>query len=414
MAVGFPAKTTYANGDVFSASDINDTNGTLNLLTSSTLSSQAGKNGVINGGFDIWQRGTSIAVTGTNAYTADRYTVTATASAAMTVSRQATSDTTNLPTIQYCARVQRNSGQTGTGGQYFYQNFESVNSTRFAGQAVTFSFYARRGANYSGASNGLIARVLSGTGTDQNVLVGALTGQATVIAQTATLTTTWQRFTYTATVAASATQIVLGFEYLGVGTAGAADFFEVTGLQLELGSTATTFARTGSGIQGELAACQRYYIRYNGVNQTPVGIGSANSTTQARIQMHLPVNMRTTPSAVETGGSFWLYDGVNIPAVTAISFYSAFDKSTMITCTSSSLTQYRPYFLIAANDTTAYVGLTAELQEMTMDNVIFVEVEMAGGGVTEHAIIDRGNGEFTSMLKSTYDEMIAKREASTL
>ena len=33
-----------------------------------------------------------------------------------------------------------------------------------------------------------------------------------------------------------------------------------------------------------------------------------------------------------------------------------------------------------------------------MDNVIFIEVE----GV-EHAIIDRGNGEFTSMLKSTYE-----------
>jgi hypothetical protein len=33
---------------------------------------------------------------------------------------------------------------------------------------------------------------------------------------------------------------------------------------------------------------------------------------------------------------------------------------------------------------------------------------------TEHAIIDRGNGEFTSMLKSTYDEMIARNEASTL
>jgi hypothetical protein len=32
MAVGLPAKTTYVNGDVFSASDINDTNGTLNLL----------------------------------------------------------------------------------------------------------------------------------------------------------------------------------------------------------------------------------------------------------------------------------------------------------------------------------------------------------------------------------------------
>ena len=37
-------------------------------------------------------------------------------------------------------------------------------------------------------------------------------------------------------------------------------------------------------------------------------------------------------------------------------------------------------------------------------NVTFIEVE----GI-EHAIIDRGNGEFTSMAKSTYDEMIAQQ-----
>jgi hypothetical protein len=49
-----------------------------------------------------------------------------------------------------------------------------------------------------------------------------------------------------------------------------------------------------------------------------------------------------------------------------------------------------------------------------MDNVTFIEVEELGGTQT-HAIINRGNGEFTSMLKSTYDEMIAKQnEASTL
>ena len=46
-----------------------------------------------------------------------------------------------------------------------------------------------------------------------------------------------------------------------------------------------------------------------------------------------------------------------------------------------------------------------------MDNVTFIISEISG---QEYAIIDRGNGEFTSMLKSTYDEMIARNEASTL
>ena len=43
-----------------------------------------------------------------------------------------------------------------------------------------------------------------------------------------------------------------------------------------------------------------------------------------------------------------------------------------------------------------------------MDNVTFVELPNLDGSVTEHAIIDRGNGEFTSMTKATYD---AQQEA---
>jgi hypothetical protein len=43
-----------------------------------------------------------------------------------------------------------------------------------------------------------------------------------------------------------------------------------------------------------------------------------------------------------------------------------------------------------------------------MDKVKFILV-----GETEHAIIDHGNGEFTSMLKSTYDELKAN-EAKTI
>lgn len=49
-----------------------------------------------------------------------------------------------------------------------------------------------------------------------------------------------------------------------------------------------------------------------------------------------------------------------------------------------------------------------------MDNVSFIEVEQSDGSSKTFAIIDRGNNEFTSMPKSTYDEMIARNEANTL
>jgi hypothetical protein len=45
-----------------------------------------------------------------------------------------------------------------------------------------------------------------------------------------------------------------------------------------------------------------------------------------------------------------------------------------------------------------------------MNNVTFIEItDTISGEVFEHAIIDRGNGEYTSMLKSTYDAMQAEQ-----
>lgn len=50
-----------------------------------------------------------------------------------------------------------------------------------------------------------------------------------------------------------------------------------------------------------------------------------------------------------------------------------------------------------------------------MDNVTFIQVtDPLTNEVTEHAIIDRGNGEFTSMLKSTYDAMQAEQSTPNL
>jgi hypothetical protein len=47
------------------------------------------------------------------------------------------------------------------------------------------------------------------------------------------------------------------------------------------------------------------------------------------------------------------------------------------------------------------------------NNVSFIEVEGFNGTET-HAIIDRGNGEFTSMLKSTYDAQQAEQSTPNL
>jgi hypothetical protein len=363
MATGWPMKTTYANGDVYSASDVNDITGTINLLTSTTLSRAAGKNAIINGGFDIWQRGTSITMSST-AYTADRWNGYRSV-AGGTVTRQATGDTTNLPNIQYCARVSRDSGNTATTSLYFGQSVETSNAIPYAGKAITFSFYARKGANYSPTSSALIAGLYSGTGTDQNNTTGSYTGFATVAENTATLTTTWQRFTYTGTFAATATEFCVQFAMAPTGTAGAADYFEVTGVQIELGSTATTFSRAGGTIQQELAACQRYYYRNTGGGVfSGFTWGYATSTTNGFYVVPLPVAMRVNPTSLDFANLQANSSAGNSYACSSGSLNPAYQSTTTgnveFTLASSppAATMLR---LMSANNVNAYIGFSAEL-----------------------------------------------------
>jgi hypothetical protein len=201
------------------------------------------------------------------------------------------------------------------------QSFESSNSVQFSGKSVTFSFYARAGANYSAASSALTVTVRSGTGADQNIATG-FTGSTNVFASSATLTTTWQRFTFTGTVAASATQLgwILGFT--PVGTAGAADYFEVTGIQMEAGSVATPFETEDYGTT--LAKCQRYYARFQtgSADYHAFTTGQVNSTAQGGFFIRFPLIMRSAPTAIETTGTASNYyinnSGGNAQTVTVL------------------------------------------------------------------------------------------------
>jgi hypothetical protein len=238
-----------------------------NLTVTGTMvagSSYAWRNAIINGDMRIWQRGTSAAGSYPT-YLADRW-MNYRAVAGSTFSRQTFNDATNVPGIQTCQRIQRDSGNTSTTAIYISQSVETLNSIPFVGQSVTLSFYARAGANFSAASGNMTFEIVSGTGTDQNVIAG-FTGQTNVAAGTRTLTTTWQRFTATGTVSSSATQLAVNLYYIPVGTAGAADFMEITGVQLEVGTVATPFERRDYG--RELIMCQRYFQKSYPVGNAP-------------------------------------------------------------------------------------------------------------------------------------------------
>jgi hypothetical protein len=320
-------------------------------------------NPVINGGMDIWQRGTSFTYGGGIPYNADRW-FTYRDSTGFTISRQTTSDTTNLPNIQYANRVQRTAGDTSTNTIYLAQSFESVTTQPFIGKTVTMSFYARRGANYSSASNILIAGIDTGTGTDQNNIL-TYTGYASAGSVNTTLTTTWQRFVLTATIATTVTEMGVRFFYTPSGTAGANDWFEVTGIQIDLGtytaSSAPTFRRAGGTIQGELAACQRYYWRNTVSAGGALMLALGRSTTVADWTIPYPIVMRRNPTAVEYGGTWDLSDpNVNSYTMQSIAFinantYNAFLQMT----TTANLAQGKVY--LVGNQANAYVGFSAEL-----------------------------------------------------
>jgi len=322
----------------------------------------AGKNRCLNSNMSVWQRGTSFTTTSA-VYTADRWY--AGIASAGTVTRQTTSDTTNLPFIQYCLRYQRTAASTSTSDLALSQSFETVNSIPLVGKAVAFSFYARKGANYSATSDLLTARLVTGTGTDQNLYSG-YTGQATAVQVNATLTTTWQRFTGTITIATSVTEMGVQFFGTPTGTAGAADYYEITGIQLEVGSTASPFAPNAATYQAEVAACQRYYYRTVVTTGSRSGSGYNTSTAGGAWVISFPVSMRTAPSALETSGTAADYAILHGNfTVTNCNAVPVFVAGTLVngSCTAtvaSGLTAGQGS-LLYANNSNAYLGWSAEL-----------------------------------------------------
>ena len=94
------------------------------------------------------------------------------------------------------------------------------------------------------------------------------------------------------------------------------DYFDITGVQLEVGDTATPFEHRSYG--DELQKCQRYYQVNGGIDEENEGVGAAYSTAALRGQRQtFPVTMRATPSVTISNGEY--YNGAWVTDATVIS-----------------------------------------------------------------------------------------------
>ena len=282
-----------------------------------TVSNMAGRNRIINGGFDVWQRGTSFSVnaTGTTAtYTADRWCLfpanTGFTAVAQVVSVSGGGLRVNCTTAAAYA--------TTADVLSLQQRVEGYNCSDLSGEQVTVSFKVKtnKTGNYGVT---LYAADTSTWGTPQSITVST--------ADVETLYTL--TFTAQSGVVAAATEGLRLVICLAAGTArsgvyyptggsqvnlldNTSNYLEIKEVQLEAGSTATPFEHRQYG--QELALCQRYYCTPVGFNFKTVSgrtggtPASRWTTNQVFANLPTPVRMRTTPTITLTG-SFGIYGG---------------------------------------------------------------------------------------------------------
>lgn len=320
------------------------------------ISSTGSGNAVINGAFDIWQRGTSFSNPASLAYTADRWFVLHNGTGATrTISKQ-TFIPGAAPVIGYEGesfyRYALSAAGSGNTSNQISTKLEDVRL--FAGQTITISFWAR-----ADASRTIELNIAQNFGSGGSTLVARSGG-------THAVTTSWQRFTaqidmpvLTGKTIGAGSNIQ---PWLELGNSPATFTFELWGFQIEAGSSATPFKRNASNIQGELAACQRYYWRYTAEAAfATFGNGWCDTTTLAYAYVTHPVTMRSIPTVTGSAANTFRYVASTIAqALTSIGF-SATSRGLRADATSTGYTAGRGGELQANNTTSAYIEASAEL-----------------------------------------------------
>ena len=267
------------------------------------------RNKLINGNFDVWQRGTSQTASG---YGSDDRWSNGNLGSTKTTSQQIFSngqtDVPNSP--RYWSRTVVASVANASNYCLKSQSIENVST--LSGQIVTLSFWAK-----ADASKNIAIEFLQyfGTGGTPSSSVSGI-GVTTV-----SLTTSWTKYTVTTSIPSIAGKTLgtANDHFLAVYfwfDAGSSfnsrtnslgqqsGTFDIAQVQLEAGSSATAFEQRPIGL--ELSLCQRYFCSFGGnaVYETPV-VGNALSSTRAYFCVPFPVEMRTLATLSISSVSHW-------------------------------------------------------------------------------------------------------------
>jgi len=366
---------------------IDGTNGITQAGEFNSDSSFGFKNRIINGAMVIDQRnaGASVTATTSGPYTLDRWYAQATVDSKYTVQQNAGAVTPPVGFSKYLGATSSAATVLAAGDYYcISQGIEGFNIADLAwgtanAKTVTLSFqvYSSQigtfgGSLWTGNSGAYVPFSYSiptaNTWTNISVTIAGPTIGSWYTNNSNGVTLNFSLgagTTYSGGTAGtwSSTLYIQPSGCVNIVTFSGATFY-ITGVQLEVGSTATSFDYRPYGT--ELALCQRYYYKFKSTGSgVDYALGYALSSTGFRDITAFPVTMRTVPSSLEQTGTASDYS-IRAPAGTvtcsAVPFYYGGTANVALTeyTVSSGLTTGQGSSSRFPN-TNGYVAWSAEL-----------------------------------------------------
>lgn len=264
------------------------------------------RNKIINGAFEVWQRGTAVQYNGgQGAYAADRWCGSHQFQSSRTQRTTISSPPSGLRT-RYAIRVSSSTtAEIGVGTRMrLVQKVESFNSIPLRGQSVTLSFWVRfSAATFTSVANSTDSSYANfgyainyyTSNTDSATHTNAGDSSTTATITNGSLPTTWTKYTLTGVAPSTMNniEVLFGFQSLGSTASADTNWYEISQVQLEEGAVATPFEFEDYSLT--LQKCYRYFYDHVLDFMGPRGFSSTDSYFSSN-DVHFPVPMRATPS----------------------------------------------------------------------------------------------------------------------